>query len=86
MTLSVIVVSYNVKGYLSLCLDSVLEAIGRLPSGTVEVFVFDDASSMDQQIGYLFITPRFRLFGPMRTSGSALETMRPSVNRRGTGS
>ena len=45
MTLSVIVVSYNVKGYLSLCLDSVLEAIGRLPSGTVEVFVFDNASS-----------------------------------------
>lgn len=45
MTLSVIVVSYNVKGYLSLCLDSVLEAIGRLPSGTTEVFVFDNASS-----------------------------------------
>ena len=45
MTLSVIVVSYNVKGYLSLCLDSALAAIERLPSGTAEVFVFDNASS-----------------------------------------
>lgn len=45
MTLSVIVVSYNVKGYLSLCLDSALAAMERLPSGTAEVFVFDNASS-----------------------------------------
>ena len=45
MTLSVIVVSYNVKGYLSLCLDSVLVAIDRLSPGSAEVFVFDNASS-----------------------------------------
>ena len=48
MTLSVIVVSYNVKGYLSLCLDSVLEAIAamdRLGDGQSELVVFDNASS-----------------------------------------
>lgn len=45
MTLSVIVVSYNVKGYLSLCLDSVLAAIDRLSPGSAEVLVFDNASS-----------------------------------------
>jgi len=45
MTLSVIVVSYNVKGYLSLCLDSVLAAIDRLEPGSAEVLVFDNASS-----------------------------------------
>lgn len=44
MTLSVIVVSYNVKGYLSLCLDSVLVAVDRLGPGAAEVFVFDNAS------------------------------------------
>ena len=45
MTLSVIVVSYNVKGYLSLCLDSALAAMDRLGEGQAELLVFDNASS-----------------------------------------
>lgn len=45
MTLSVIVVSYNVKGYLSLCLDSALEAMERLGQNQSELIVFDNASS-----------------------------------------
>ena len=45
MTLSVIVVSYNVKGYLSLCLDSALAAMDRLGEGQTELLVFDNASS-----------------------------------------
>ena len=45
MTLSVIVVSYNVKGYLSLCLDSAIAAMDRLGDGQSELVVFDNASS-----------------------------------------
>ena len=45
MKLSVIVVSYNVKGYLSLCLDAALVAMDRLGSGAAELIVFDNASS-----------------------------------------
>ncbi len=44
MKLSVIVVSYNVKGYLSLCLDSALVAMRRLGKGEAELIVFDNAS------------------------------------------
>lgn len=44
MKLSVIVVSYNVKGYLSLCLDSALAAMSRLGEGESELLVFDNAS------------------------------------------
>ena len=40
MTLSVIVVSYNVKGYLSLCLDSALAAMDRLGEGQSELICF----------------------------------------------
>ena len=45
MTLSVIVVSYNVKGYLSLCLDSALAAMEPLGAGEAELIVLDNASS-----------------------------------------
>ncbi|RPG80817.1 MAG: glycosyltransferase [Crocinitomicaceae bacterium TMED114] len=45
MKLSVIVVSYNVKGYLGLCLDSALVAMDRLGEGQSELIVFDNASS-----------------------------------------
>ena len=45
MILSVIVVSYNVKGYLSLCLDSALVAMERLGKGQSELIVFDNASN-----------------------------------------
>ena len=45
MKLSVIVVSYNVKGYLSLCLDAALVAMDRLGPGASELIVFDNASS-----------------------------------------
>ena len=44
MTLSVIVVSYNVKGYLSLCLDSAIAAMDRLGEGQSELIVFDNAT------------------------------------------
>ena len=42
---SVIVVSYNVKGYLSLCLDAALAAMSRLGEGESELLVFDNASN-----------------------------------------
>jgi len=45
MKLSVIVVSYNVKGYLSLCVSSALKAMERLGSGQSELFVVDNAST-----------------------------------------
>ena len=45
MKLSVIVVSYNVKGYLSLCLDAALAAMSRLGEGESELLVFDNASN-----------------------------------------
>ena len=44
MKLSVIVVSYNVKGYLSLCLSSALMAMERLGEGASELWVVDNAS------------------------------------------
>ncbi len=45
MKLTVIVVSFNVKGYLSLCLSSALKAMERLGPGQSELFVVDNASS-----------------------------------------
>lgn len=45
MTLSVIVVNYNVKGHLSVCLDSALRAMERLGDRRSELIVFDNASS-----------------------------------------
>ena len=45
MRLSVIVVSYNVRGHLGLCLDAALVAMDRLGSGKSELIVFDNASS-----------------------------------------
>lgn len=45
MRLSVIVVSYNVRGHLGLCLDAALTAMERLGPGRSELIVFDNASS-----------------------------------------
>ena len=45
MKLSVIVVSYNVKGYLSLCIASALKAMEPLGDGASELIVVDNASS-----------------------------------------
>ena len=45
MKLTVVVVSYNVKGYLSLCLSSALRAMDRLGEGASELWVVDNASS-----------------------------------------
>lgn len=45
MKLSIVVVSYNVKGYLSLCLSSALRAMEKLGAGQSELFVVDNASS-----------------------------------------
>jgi Predicted glycosyltransferases len=53
MKLSVVIVSYNVKHFLELCLCSLYRAIDKLP---VEVFVVDNASS-DGSLEYLI--PRF---------------------------
>ena len=44
MKLSVIVVSYNVRGYLSLCLASALKAMEKVGKGRCELFVVDNAS------------------------------------------
>ena len=52
MKLSVIVVSYNVKGYLSLCLDAALVAMGRLGPGAAELIVFDNTSS-DESVDWV---------------------------------
>ena len=53
MKLSVVIVNYNVKHFLELCLCSLYRAIDQLP---VEVFVVDNASS-DGSLEYLI--PRF---------------------------
>lgn len=45
MKLSVIVVSFNVRGYVALCLDAALAAMKRLGEGESELIVFDNASS-----------------------------------------
>ena len=45
MKLSVIVVSFNVKGYMSLCLDSALRAGRALGEGQFQLIVVDNASS-----------------------------------------
>lgn len=44
MKLSVIVVSFNVRGYLSLCISSALRAMERVGEGCCELFVVDNAS------------------------------------------
>jgi len=44
MKLTVVVVSFNVKGYLSLCVSSALKAMQRLGQGQSELFVVDNAS------------------------------------------
>ena len=53
MKLSVVIVNYNVKYFLELCLYSLYRAVNELP---VEVFVVDNAST-DGSLEYL--TPRF---------------------------
>ena len=45
MKLTVVVVSFNVKGYLSLCISSALKAMKRLGDGQSELYVIDNASS-----------------------------------------
>ena len=45
MKLSVIVVSYNVRGHLGLCLDAALAAMDTLEHFESELIVFDNASS-----------------------------------------
>ena len=45
MKLTVVVVSFNVKGYLSLCVSSALEAMKRLGEGQSELYIVDNASS-----------------------------------------
>ncbi len=45
MKLTIVVVSYNVKGYLSLCLSSALDAMKRLGDGQSELYVVDNASA-----------------------------------------
>ena len=45
MKLSVIVVSFNVRGYVALCLDAALQAMSRLEAGESELILFDNASS-----------------------------------------
>lgn len=47
MKLSIIVVSYNVKGYLSLCISSALKAMSALEKGASELIVVDNASYDD---------------------------------------
>ena len=59
MKLSVIVVSYNVKGYLSLCLDSALAAMSRLGKGESELLVFDLNASDDESADWVCITRSF---------------------------
>ena len=54
MTLSIIIVNYNVKHFLEQCLHSVLKA--DMPSAEVEVFVVDNNSS-DKSMAYL--KPKF---------------------------
>jgi GT2 family glycosyltransferase len=50
MTLSVIIVNYNVKFFLEQCLYSLLRAIDNLPSqADAEVIVFDNSSSDDSR-------------------------------------
>lgn len=44
MKLSVIVVSFNVKGYLSLCISSALEALKPLDEGQSELIIVDNSS------------------------------------------
>jgi GT2 family glycosyltransferase len=52
MKLSVIVVSFNVKGYLSLCISSALDAMKPLGEGESELIVVDNASS-DDSVGWV---------------------------------
>ncbi len=49
MELSVIIVNYNVRFFLEQCLQSVRRAAARLPEGSVEVIVVDNAS-VDQSV------------------------------------
>ena len=60
MKLSVIVVSYNVKGYLSLCLDAALVAMDRLGPGASELIVLTTQAPMGQWIGLSQITRQLR--------------------------
>jgi len=54
MKLSVVIVNYNVKHFLELCLCSLYRAIDQLP---VEVFVVDNASRTDRW-SILFLASR----------------------------
>jgi GT2 family glycosyltransferase len=68
VTLSVIIVNYNVKLILEACLNSVTEAIKNI---TAEVIIVDNASS-DESIGYLKpIFPRFTFIGNTVNEGFA---------------
>ena len=68
MTLSIIIVNYNVKLLLEACLNSVTEAIKNI---TAEVIIVDDASS-DESIAYLKpVFPRFTFIGNKVNEGFA---------------
>jgi len=55
MKLSVIIVSYNVKGYLSLCISSALRAMNQLGEGASELIVVDN-SSIDGSVDWVSST------------------------------
>ena len=68
MTLSIIIVNYNVKLILEACLNSVTEAIKNIPA---EVIIVDNASS-DESLGYLKpVFPRFTFIANKVNEGFA---------------
>ena len=85
MKLTVVVVSFNVKGYLSLCVSSALKAMQRLGQGQSELFVVDNAS-VDGSVDWIRrVHPEVQLIAHPKNVGLARPITWPSDRPKESG-